>query len=296
MHDSNAKWIVRGVIAFVVIVILWQSFYSIDQNEVGIITQGGRVTGTEGPGYGLKIPIIQRIHTLPTYIQEVANDKPANTYTVDNQEVDVQFNVFYHIPAANAVQVFVNVPDYEQRLLIMSLDRLKAEMGQVNVQQVAEKRGELRDRIKTVLQKDAAASLGLEVTDFQLTNLQYDERFRTAVSQAAVQKALIESTEYQRQQAEKQAETARITALGAANAQREQAKGQADANLAIATAEAKAIELKGLATANAIKQQADALKANADLVNLERVKKWDGALPKNIYAGAPLALMNLDKE
>src|SRR5438132_1257554 len=49
--------------------------------------------------------------------------------------------------------------------------------------------------------------------------------------QRGTAKANIESVEYQRQQAQKQAETARIKAEGDANAVREQAKGAADARL-----------------------------------------------------------------
>src|SRR3954447_20691445 len=77
--------------------------------------------------------------------------------------------------------------------------------------------------------------------------------FRAAVNNAAVQKANIESVEYQRQQAQKTAEMVKIKAEGEANAAREQARGQADARLLNATAEAKSIQLQGEAQAAAIK-------------------------------------------
>jgi len=173
----------------------------------------------------------------------------------------------------------------------MTIDRLKVAMGQVNVQSVAEKRGELRDTIKNTLQKDALP-LGIEVTDFQLSDLQYTDAFRAAVNNAAVQKANIESVEYMRQQAEKQALTDKIKAEGQANAQRAQAAGAADARLLAATAEAKAIEIQGQAQASAIKAQAEALKANPDLTNLRRAERWDGKLPVNIYGSAPIPFLN----
>jgi regulator of protease activity HflC (stomatin/prohibitin superfamily) len=123
--------------------------------------------------------------------------------------------------------IFTNNRDYKERLWSLAIDRLKAAMGQVNVQLVAEKRGELRDAIKKTLIHDTAP-LGIEVTDFQLTDLKYTDSFRAAVNNAAVQKANIESVEYQRQQAEKAALTAKIEAEGKANAQRAQAAGAAD--------------------------------------------------------------------
>ena len=154
----------------------------------------------------------------------------------------------------------------------MSIDRLKATMGRVNVQSVAEKRGELRDAIKAVLAHDAKP-YGLEVTDFQLTDLQYTEAFRQAVNNAAVQKANIESVEYQRQQAQKSAEMVKIQAEGQANALREKAHGEADARLLNATAEAKAIQLQGEAQATAIKAQAEALRTSTELVELRKAER-----------------------
>src|SRR3954451_4912540 len=176
----------------------------------------------------------------------------------------------------------------------MSIDRLKAKMGTVNVQSVAEKRGEIRDQIKAVLSQNAKP-YGIDVTDFQLTELQYTDAFRAAVNNAAVQKANIESVEYQRQQAQKTAEMVKIKAEGEANAAREQARGQADARLLNATAEAKAIQLQGEAQAAAIQAQAQALQANSELVALRKAERWDGKLPTAIYGSAPIPFLPMDK-
>jgi regulator of protease activity HflC (stomatin/prohibitin superfamily) len=227
-----------------------------------------------------------------TDIQALTPSGRVNTYTVDNQEVDVLFTVFYRIPTKNVAYIYQNNRDYQQRLYAMTIDRLKVAMGQVNVQSVAEKRGELRDVIKATLTKDAKP-LGIDITDFQLTDLQYTDAFRKAVNNAAVQKANVETIEYQRQQAEKTALMAKVRAEGEANAVRAQASGAADARLYEATAEAKAIALQGEAQAKAIEAQATALKANPDLVNLRKAERWDGKLPVNMYGSAPLPFLNL---
>jgi regulator of protease activity HflC (stomatin/prohibitin superfamily) len=202
--------------------------------------------------------------------------------------------VFYRIPADQIGFIYTNNRDYESRLLAMSIDRLKAKMGTVNVQSVAEKRGEIRDQIKAVLSQDAKP-YGIDITDFQLTDLQYTEAFRQAVNNAAVQKANIESIEYQRQQSQKTAEMVKIKAEGEANATREAARGQADARLLNATAEAKSIQLQGEAQAAAIKAQAEALKASSDLVELRKAERWDGKLPAAMYANTPIPFLPMDK-
>lgn len=269
------------------------SFFTVDPNEVAVVTWFGQIERTEGPGFHGKWPIFESARSFRTDIADVGPKEAVNTYTVDNQEVDVLFNVFYRISADKATYIYQSVPDYRDRLFVMAIDRLKSELGKVNISTVAEKRGELRDAIKNVLTHDAA-SLGLEVTDFQLTNLEYDKRFRDAVANAAVMKAQIESVEYQKQGAQKQAEADKIIAVGKANAAREQARGEADGALLKAAANAKSTELRGQAEATAIKAQGDALKANPELVNLRKAERWDGKLPVNVYGSAPIPFLQLD--
>lgn len=278
------KLAIGGIAAIFLLIAFLTSYTTVDQYERVVVTRFGEVTKVAEPGLLLTMPFVNSTHSFRVDIQNLQNDKPANTYTVDNQEIDVIFNVFYRLPPENVSYIYANVPDFRERLYILALDRLKAEMGKVNVAHVAERRGELRDVIKAVLVRDAK-HLRIEVTDFQLTNLEYTKSFRVAVEAAAAQKAGIETREYEQQQMKKTAETARIQAEGAANAAREQARGQADARVLVATAEAKAIELQGVATAAAIKAQADALRANSELVELRKAEKWNGALPTQMLSG-----------
>ena len=269
-------------------------FFTVGQNEQAVVSRWGKFDYVADPGLHWKLPIIQGSTHYRTDVQQFSSAR-VNTYTVDNQEVDVTYTVFYRVPADKVGYLFENNRDYLARLQDLATDRMKAAMGQVNVQSVAEKRGELRDRIKATLAHDAAP-MGVLVTDFQLTDMQYTEAFRNAINQAAVQKAQIDSVEYQRQQAEKTAETAKITAHGQADAAREAAQGAADARVAQAKAEAEAIRVQGQANADAILAQAEALKANPQLVNLRTVEKWNGSLPALPPGWAPLPLMNLQSK
>jgi regulator of protease activity HflC (stomatin/prohibitin superfamily) len=292
--DRQIRLIGVGVLLLLVALIFLFTYFTVNQNEATVVTRFGHLEYVADPGLHFKIPFANSIESYRTDIQEIHPDKGVNTYTIDNQEVDVIFTVFYRLPRDKVEYVFTSNRDYRARLYSLTIDRLKAAMGQVNVQSVAEKRGELRDAIKSTLSRDAAP-LGVEITDFQLTDMQYTDAFRQAVNNAAVQKANIEAVEYQRQQAQKQAEMAKITAEGQANAQRANAAGAADARLLQAQAEAKAIELQGEAQAAAIRAQADALKANPDLVNLRKAERWDGKLPAAIYANAPIPFLPVDR-
>lgn len=289
----NVKAIVGGVIALLFASMFFMTYFTVEPNEAVVVTRFGKISYVADPGLHFKVPFVNGTRTFKTDIQEVAPQQGVNTYTVDNQEVDVTFNVFYRIPPSQVEYVYTNVPDFRDRLFTMTVDRLKAQMGKVNVSSVAEKRGELRDAIKATIMVDAK-SLGIEVTDLQLSDMQYTEGYRNAIGLAATAKAGVESKEYIKQQAQKDAETVAIVAEGQANSVRASARGAADARLLQANAEAQAIQVQGAAQATAIKSQADALSANPRLVDLHKADKWDGKLPAAMYASGPVPFMSIN--
>ena len=168
-------------------------------------------------------------------------------------------------------------------------DGFKTEMGKVNITEVAQKRGEVRDAIKAVMYAAVKDILHVEVTDFQIPNIDYTPSFRKAVEQAAIAKTLVEKALQQKRAKIIQAETAKIEAEGKANAAREAAKGRADATLFQAKATAARIRLEGEAKADAILKQARALGNNPLLVEYRKAEQWKGNVPQwTGAAGVPI--------
>jgi regulator of protease activity HflC (stomatin/prohibitin superfamily) len=304
MKTDDSEAIIHGMLTFrnirlafvgiFLLIMFFSSYFVVKQYERGVVTTWGKISYLANPGLGFKIPFAQSVYRVRTDLQEVQPTNPVNTYTEDNQEIDIVFKVFYNLPPDQALYIYEHINDYENKLFYLTNDRLKAEMGKVKLEHFAEHRGDIRDRILKTLVIDAAKTLSLQVTDFQFTDVDYTPAFRKAVEQASVQKAGVETKEWERQQAEKSALTARINAEGVANAARETAKGEADAIAYKATAEARAIKLKGEATADAMSAQAKALAQNPVLVEMKKAETWDGKLPQAIYAGAPIPFLKLD--
>lgn len=276
--NINLQYIVAGAVALVLILLFFMSYFTVQQYERGIVKTWGKVAYVADPGIGFKVPFVQSVTYLRTDVLSMQPVKKVNTYTADNQEIDILFTVFYRLPIDKVAFVYENAQDYQARLLNIAEDRLKAEMGKIKLEHFAENRGKTRDVVRDTVKRDALV-LGVEVTDFQLTDVDYTKAFRMAVEQASVQKAGVETREWERQQAEKAALTAKVKAEGEANAARETAKGKADAIVSVATAEARAIQMRGEAEAKAIRAQAEALQQNQKLVELRKAEKWDGKLP-----------------
>lgn len=55
------KWIVRGIIGIIVIVVLVATFYSIGPEQVGVIKRWGRYTKTTEPGLHAKLPFAESV-------------------------------------------------------------------------------------------------------------------------------------------------------------------------------------------------------------------------------------------
>lgn len=285
---TQLKLIVGAILGVAMLVVFFSTYYTVAQYERGVLTRFGKVVEIAEPGLHFKMPFVNSVQFYRTDILNIQPKEPANTYTIDNQEVDVQFNLFYRIPPARVEYIYQNVQDYDARLRNMAIDRLKSEMGKVNVQHVAERRGELRDKIKAVLAKDAQ-ELGVEVTDFLLTNLEYSKGFRQAVEAAAQAKATVETREQERVQAEKVAATAKIKAEGTANAVKAQADGDAYALLTNAKAQAESLRIQN----SALRESKDVLELRRIEVERTKAEKWNGALPTSIFAGAPIPFMQI---
>ncbi len=285
MGSKNSVFapIFGAIIVVGLLTLFFGTYFTVNENERAVLTRFGQIQSVRDPGLHFKLPFVNSVTFYRTDIQATGPKQPVNTYTIDNQEVDVQFTIHFRVDPKSIEFIYRNAQDFQPRMEAMAIDRLKAEMGKINVAHVAEKRGVLRDAIKNAIAKDALEKYGVTVVDFQLTNLEYTKSFKAAVEAAAAAKANVETREQERAQAMLTAERARV-----------EAKGRADALLFEREAEAKAIKLKGEAEAAAIKARADALASNAQLVELEKAQKWNGALPQQMFAGAPMPFLSLD--
>lgn len=293
MSEGSVVKITAGaVLGLVILFVGIESYFTVQPNEVAVLTKYGNIEESYTSGLHWKNPLTESVHTFRTDLQSLPLDK-MNTYTIDNQELDATVTVVYQISADQAQRILSDVPDYEARLSSLTIDRFKAAVGKINTTEIAQKRGDVSKTVLATLQVDAMRLFGLKIVDFQINGIDYTDQYRAAVDKAAMAKTQVEVSQQMQNASKVEAETARIAAEGAANAVREKAKGDADAALYAATAEAKAIQIKGEAQATAIKAQSDALSTNPLYVELKKIGSgWNGQLPAAIYAGAPLPILD----
>lgn len=268
--------------------------YTISPNERGVITNAGAYGGVADPGFHLKIPFVTAVHYFRIDTQQFETPE-LNTYTIDNQEIDAKLTVQFQIPVDEVGYIYTHNQGYEQNLLSMVVNEWKIAAGTVNVGDVAQNRGNLVKRVDGIVKERAKALYHLDVTDVQLTNLDYAQTFRDAQAQAAVVKTQVEQAQGLQHKAQIEADTAKIVAAGQANQAIEQARGLAQSTKLQADATSYATQKNGEAQARATQLLAAAVAATPALVDYTRAKQWNGVLPTAIYAGAPIPFLNTGK-
>jgi regulator of protease activity HflC (stomatin/prohibitin superfamily) len=271
---SPIKLIVGGVIGVLAVIIASCGITVVDTGHRGVKTHFGEVEG-EGLTEGLYWinPFTEDIAEMSVQVLKWTEDTTA--YTKDVQQATVGFTLNYRLDPAKVHVVYREVGrDWSEKLVAQVIyEDIKRELGQHNaVDLIAQ-----RDQAARAIEARVLATLGRRdviVTNFQLTNISFTQKFEHAVEEKVVaeQEAIREknNTEKIKQLAMQKVETAR---------------GQAEATLLNAKAEAESIQIR-----------AQALEQNAKLVEYELATRWDGKLPTTMVPGGGVPLINLPKD
>ena len=281
-----------AALALLAALLLSAPYFTVAQNERTVVTNWGKVSYLAQPGFHLRIPVMQAIVPMPVNIRSIQLDD-LNTYTIDSQELEATIVLQYRIPVGRVLDVYSNLgPDYALRLRSMVIDRFKTVIGTVNAIDLASQRGRVASEVLRSIRTDAARLYdGIEITDFQFINFNWNDAYRTAISNASVAKARVDQQEQEKRQAEVSAEQAVVEATGRANAQVASAEGDAKSRRIRADADAYAVQIAGTAAASALRAQNEALNNNPNLVAMQWAQRWNGALPTSMFGSSPVPLV-----
>lgn len=223
------------------------------------------LTGVEdrilGEGIHFRIPFIQSVHKMSVQVQK--NDVKAEAASKDLQTVSTDIVVNWHLDSSAVNKVYQNIGDEKaimDRVISPAVSEVvKAATANYTAEEVIAKRPLLKQDIDVALSERLIA-YNVIIDDVSIVNVDFSPEFNKAIEDktVAVQNA---------QKAENDLRRIEI---------------EAKQKIAQATAEAKSIEIKTAA-----------LEKNSKLVDLEAVNKWNGVLPVNFYAGAPLPFIGI---
>lgn len=209
----KAGYLVLGIAAIIILIILISSVTFIQAGNVGVVTRFGAVNRVVYPGIILKIPVIESVTPMDTRTQKDQVD--AQSASKDLQTVRSTIAVNYHLQGSQAVTVFQNIGiDYQDKVIAPAIqETFKSITAQYTAEELITKREHLREQAQDSLTKKLAGYF-IIVDNFNIVNFEFSVDFNNAIEQKQVAQQNLE-------RAKIEATTALTQATGQANAQAE---------------------------------------------------------------------------
>ncbi len=276
--------IATGIVVVFALLLLWSSYYTIDQGVRGVVLHYGAVSDESEPGLHFKYPFVTTIvkisvqqETLSWRKDNANGDSRLQVYTQDQQPVSVSLSIIYHATDVSDVYAhYGSLQRLEANLIEPQVpQQVKNVFGQFTaisaIQDRAKLDGEINAIIRTVIRGP------IQIDSVQLTDIEFSQAYEQAVE--ARMQAIV---------AQQQAEAEKARRITNADAAAYEVKAAADA-------QAHQTQVIGEAQADAIRKRGEALKENPEMPQLVAAEKWDGHLPATMPPNGTLPFIQLQK-
>lgn len=277
--QSTVKIVLIGLGALFLIAIIWP-FGQVPTGHRGVVTQFGRIVGIETEGLVI-LPPWQKLNIFNVRAEQADVEK-ADGATADTQPVSVSMTVRYRITPDRVADVFENYSrdgNLDSYVGTATQEVFKAVTARYVATDLIAKRQAVSADISAGLTTKLAL-YGAQVVNIDMRNFAFGGDYMAAINEKVTQE---------------QKKLAAENKLKTVEAEQKQkiavAEAEAKATVATAEAEAKSIHLKS----EALARSKDVLELNRIEVEKIKAERWDGKLPQNIYAGAPIPFLNVGK-
>jgi len=276
-------FIAPAVLIFLALLLVWSSYYTVDQGARAVVLHYGAVAGESEPGLHFKYPFVTTIVQIPvrqetlSWEKETTGDGRLEVYTKDQQPVSVSLTVIYHATdVTNVYAHYGDLPRLEASLITPEVpQQVKNVFGQFTAISAIQDRAKLDAEINLAIRNVIHGPM--QIDSVQVTDIEFSQTYEQAVE--ARMQAIV---------AQQQAEAEKARRITNADAAAYEVKAAADA-------QAHQIQVMGEAQADAIKRRGDALKENPEMPQLVAAEKWDGHLPTTMPPGGALPFIQLQK-
>jgi len=285
--SNTIKYVIIAVAALILLRVLWP-FYSVPTGSRGVVTQFGRIVGIENEGLAV-LPPWQKLAIFSVRAEQ-ANIDNAGGSTSDTQPVSVSLTVRYSIVTDKVAEVYEKYShngDLSSYVQTATQEVFKAVTARYSAPDLIAERAKVSADINSALQTKLAL-YGAQVINIDMRNFEFSESYMRAINDKVTQEQLRLAAENRLKTVESEQKQKVAIAEAEANAVKARADGDAYASLKVATAQAEALKIQNAALA----QNKDVLELRR--IEVERVKaeRWNGQLPTNVYAGAPIPFFN----
>lgn len=298
MNDEQAKnlifkairWGGIGLAVVVCLVILWP-FNSVPTGYRGVVTQFGAISGVEDEGMVL-LPPWQKLNIFSIRAEQ-ADVKGAEGATSDTQPVNVSMTVRYSIMTNRVAEVFEKYShdgDLSSYVQTATHEVFKAVTAKYTAPDLISQRSKVSNDISAAL-RIKLETYGAQVINIDMTGFSFSPSYMAAINDKTTQEQLRQAADNKLKTVESEQKQKVAVAEAEAAAARATADGEAYAQLKVATAQAESLKIQNAALA----QNKDVLELRRIEVEQTKANRWNGQLPQNIYAGAPIPFLDVGK-
>lgn len=305
---------IASIVAFVIllglIITVPASFHQINTGEVAVVRQLGKIVGTRHAGTHFDFHLINKYEIYDAKVQQ---DKITTAaYSKDGQTMELEVFLQYQVQSENIVEIatqYGSLDALQARIETQTIEKTKAVMSSAEAMTIIKNRASFSNDVSAAVREGISSDYYVNVRDVVLTNIDFTDEFEKSVEDKVI-------AEQQKQAAITRAEAELEVAKLEAQKKIEEANGNAEAQLILAQASAKAatskiVELsKSLGyTVTESKDEATGIVTYVINTNsglgpekfgtlvegylqyLAYLEKWDGKLPEVVSGDGALSII-----
>jgi regulator of protease activity HflC (stomatin/prohibitin superfamily) len=160
-----AGLIVAGVIAVLVVIVLFRTVRIIPQARAGLVERLGRYHKTLDAGLALVIPFVDRLRPLVDLREQVVSFPPQPVITEDNLVVSIDTVVYYQVTEAKAATY--EIANFITGIEQLTVTTLRNVIGGMSLEDTLTSRDQINAQLRVVLD-EATGKWGIRVNRVEL--------------------------------------------------------------------------------------------------------------------------------
>lgn len=170
-----------GIIAFVLLSIIFSAIKILREYERAVIFQLGRFWKVKGPGLIVVIPIIQQMERVD--LRVIVMDVPTQD-VISRDNVSVHVNAVVYFRVIEPDKAIIQVEKYLDAVSQLSQTTLRSVLGQHELDEMLAERDTLNKDIQAVLDRQTDA-WGIKVSNVEIKHVDLDESMIRAIAAQA---------------------------------------------------------------------------------------------------------------
>ena len=167
-------------LAIIILLVLFKGVRIVPQSEKFVVERFGRLKSVMGPGLNFIVPFLDRVRHRVSVLERQLPTNSQDAITSDNVLVKVDTSVFYRI--TEPAKTVYRIRDVDAAISTTVAGIVRAEIGQMELDEVQSNRSELINAIKSAIEV-AVDDWGVEVTRAELLDVNLDRATQDAMLQ-----------------------------------------------------------------------------------------------------------------